>query len=622
MIREKHRADGAAGSLALEAQDEDLAGDFGGTREPCFFHAGAGFLQVRSTRIGQQDHSPAGADILEAADQGVDHLPFVDQVAAEDDVEGLPDRGTTPVHADVGNVGEPVGVGVLAEQQAVVGVVVACRDGGAQLGSRQGRQTQAAAEFEDASARPEIRQLRHPVGQSEGGRPDLGVIRDHVGIIRGQFDVVLQDLVEIRHFVDSHVELSDGQGSAPGGEGKVPFSRHLSPHLFRWAWSRFVHGILSAARRAAVRRRTRPQRCGWLGPCQALFPDPSPIAMVRVRVTVLLFTNSDIIPLWEISESMGVRIAATGFYLPARRVGNEELARTVDTSDEWIFSHTGISARHIAAADERTSDLAYHAARRALARAGVEAADLGLIIVATSTPDFASMPATACIVQAKLGACNAGAFDMGSACSGFVYALAAGQALLAGTDRPVLVIGAEVMSRLIDWSDRNTCVLFGDGAGAAVLESCDQEGIVDSILRADGSGLEALTCGRGFYRGHPESDGAFLSMQGRAVFNFAVRALVEVVHALLERNGLVLGELDFIIPHQANSRILQAAAKRLDIPSERFVNCISDVANTSAASIPIALSGLEGEGRLQRGQKVITVGFGSGLSYGGNYLIW
>jgi len=194
--------------------------------------------------------------------------------------------------------------------------------------------------------------------------------------------------------------------------------------------------------------------------------------------------------------------------------------------------------------------------------------------------------------------------------------------LLTSLDRPILVIGAETMSRLVNWQDRNTCVLFGDGAGAVVLERCDGGGILDSLLLADGSGTEALVCSRGFHRGQPWYEGGYLEMQGRTVFNFAVRALVEVVHTLVERNGMTLAELDLLVPHQANSRILGAAAKRLDISAERFVNCVSDVANTSAASIPIALASLEREGRLRRGHKIITVGFGAGLTYGGNLIEW
>ncbi|NLF17281.1 MAG: ketoacyl-ACP synthase III [Lentisphaerae bacterium] len=320
-----------------------------------------------------------------------------------------------------------------------------------------------------------------------------------------------------------------------------------------------------------------------------------------------------------------VKISGVGGYLPARRVSNDELAQTLDTSDEWIVSHTGIRARHIMAADESGTDMAEQAARAALARAGVSPADLGLIVVATTTADYGGFPSNACLLQARLGAPAAAAFDLGAACTGFVYALEVARGLmLCGSGRPALVVGAEAMSRLVDWTDRNTCVLFGDGAGAAVLEVTTEpdRGILGSYLRADGTGSGFLWAGGGLRVPPPNPEPRQAHMQGRPVFNFAVKAMAEVVLHFLETLQIAPEEVRYVVPHQANIRILQAAQKRLPIAPDRFVVTIDEVANTSAASIPLALAELDRQGRLAPGDVVLTTGFGAGLTYGGNAIRW
>lgn len=315
-----------------------------------------------------------------------------------------------------------------------------------------------------------------------------------------------------------------------------------------------------------------------------------------------------------------------GGYLPPRRVTNEDLSRTLDTSHEWIVSHTGICARHILADDQAPSSMAEEAARAALARAGVSPADLGLIIVATSTQDFGSFPTTACLLQGRFGAAQAAAFDLMAACTGFVYALEVARSMMMNGlgERPALVVGVEAMSRIVDWKDRNTCVLFGDGAGAVVLETTADEnrGILGSYLRADGTGAEDLWAGGGLRYAPPRSEPRIAHMNGRTVFNFAVRAMAEVVLHLLEQYRLDPNDVRYVVPHQANVRILQAAQKRIPVPPERFFVNIADVANTSAASIPLALAELDRNGRLAPGDLVITTGFGAGLTYGGNAIRW
>ena len=309
------------------------------------------------------------------------------------------------------------------------------------------------------------------------------------------------------------------------------------------------------------------------------------------------------------------RIIGTGSYLPAKVLTNKDLEGNVETSDEWIFSRTGIRQRHIAADNESASDLALHASRRALEAAGVAPADLSLIIVATTTPDMV-FPSTACILQAKLGAQNCPAFDVQAVCSGFVYALTtANHFMRSGQYKNILVVGAEVYSRILDWEDRTTCVLFGDGAGAVVLQRGLTPGILSSHLHADGSHAGILSVpgsvNRGAISGRP-----LLQMEGNAVFKFAVRALGEVAEEALAANGMEKSQIDWLIPHQANIRIIQATAKKLGMPMERVVTTVDQHANTSAASIPLALDVAVRDGRIAAGQHVLLEGVGGGFTWG------
>ncbi len=309
------------------------------------------------------------------------------------------------------------------------------------------------------------------------------------------------------------------------------------------------------------------------------------------------------------------RIVGTGSYLPPRIVTNHELATRVDTSDEWIVSRTGIRQRHIADERQTSSDLALEAARAALAAAGTTAGDLDLIIVATSTPDYV-FPSTACLLQAKLGVRGCAAFDVQAVCSGFVYALAVADSFLrSGQSRNALVIGAEVFSRILDWSDRATCVLFGDGAGAVVLRADERPGVHASVLHADGSqaGILAVpgnVCG-GKIVGSP-----FVTMDGPAVFKFAVRVLDDVARETVARCGMQIADIDWLIPHQANVRILDATAKRLGLPAEKLVVTVDRHGNTSAASVPLALDLALRDGRIKRGDKVMLQGVGGGFTWG------
>jgi 3-oxoacyl-[acyl-carrier-protein] synthase-3 len=309
------------------------------------------------------------------------------------------------------------------------------------------------------------------------------------------------------------------------------------------------------------------------------------------------------------------RIVGTGSYLPPRIVTNQELATRVDTSDEWIVSRTGIRQRHIADERQTSSDLALEAARAALAAAGTTARDLDLIIVATSTPDYV-FPSTACLLQAKLGVRGCAAFDVQAVCSGFVYALAVADGFVrSGQSRNALVIGAEVFSRILDWDDRATCVLFGDGAGAVVLRAEERPGVHASVLHADGSqaGILAVAgnvCG-GKIVGNP-----FVTMDGPAVFKFAVRVLDEVARETVARCGMQLADIDWLIPHQANVRILDATAKRLGLPKEKVVITVDRHGNTSAASVPLALDLALRDGRIKRGHKAMLQGVGGGFTWG------
>jgi len=309
------------------------------------------------------------------------------------------------------------------------------------------------------------------------------------------------------------------------------------------------------------------------------------------------------------------RIVGTGSYLPPRVMTNEEFARRLDTSDAWIRERTGIRQRHIAEESQGSSDLALEASREALAAAGLEASRLDLIVVATSTPDFI-FPSTACLLQAKLGVAGCAAFDVQAVCSGFVYALAtADNFIRCGMAKHALVVGAEVFSRILDWNDRGTCVLFGDGAGAVVLAAGEQPGIHASVLHADGRYAGILSvpgnvCG-GRILGSP-----FLQMQGNQVFKFAVKVLEEVAHETLAAAGMTLEDVDWLIPHQANVRILEATAKKLGLPRERLVVTVDHHANTSAASVPLALDEFVRAGRIRTGHNVMFEGVGGGFTWG------
>ena len=315
------------------------------------------------------------------------------------------------------------------------------------------------------------------------------------------------------------------------------------------------------------------------------------------------------------------RISGTGSYLPSRIVTNRELESRVDTTDEWIRERSGIAQRHVAADDEQASDLALEAGRRALAAAGLKAGDIDLIIVATTTPDMI-FPSTACILQGKLGTGPCMAFDVQAVCSGFIYALATADLYIrAGKARHALVIGAEIYSRILDWNDRTTCVLFGDGAGAVVLSASDTPGILSTHLHADGSHASILSvpgsiCG-GAVKGRP-----FVAMDGQAVFKFAVKVLGDVAEEALAANGLGKDAIDWLIPHQANIRIIQSTARKLGLPMDRVVVTVDRHANTSAASIPLALDEAVRDGRIRPGQHVLLEGVGGGFTWGAVLMRW
>ena len=317
------------------------------------------------------------------------------------------------------------------------------------------------------------------------------------------------------------------------------------------------------------------------------------------------------------------KITGTGSYLPAKRVTNDELAaqlagQGIETSDEWIVTRSGISSRHYAASDENASDLAVQAARKALEAAGKQPSDIELVIVASSTPDFhGSFPSTACIVQQKLGMLNnSAAFDVQAVCSGFVYAVSTADAFIrAGVYKRVLVIGAEVFSRILDFTDRTTCVLFGDGAGAVVLEASEEAGILATKLHADGSHAHILSIPGNLAQGAVAGSG-FLYMDGPAVFKLAVTVLEEVAKEALEHAQMRPSDIDWLIPHQANLRIMKGTAKKLDLPLEKMVVTVDQHGNTSAASIPLALDCAVRDGRIKKGDNVLMEGVGGGFTWG------
>ncbi len=309
------------------------------------------------------------------------------------------------------------------------------------------------------------------------------------------------------------------------------------------------------------------------------------------------------------------RIVGTGSYLPPRVVTNAELAQRVETSDEWIVTRTGIRQRHIAEASQASSDLALEASRAALRAAGIDPGSIDLIVVATSTPDFV-FPSTACLLQAKLGVAGCPAFDVQAVCSGFVYGLAVADSFVrSGEARCALVVGTEVFSRILDWRDRATCVLFGDGAGAVVLRADERPGIRGCVLHADGrqAGILAVP---GNVCGGAVTGSAFVRMDGQAVFKFAVRVLDDVAREVVAKCGLQLADVDWLIPHQANVRILDATVKRLGLPHERLVVTVDRHANTSAASVPLALDVAVRDGRIRPGHRVMLQGVGGGFTWG------
>jgi 3-oxoacyl-[acyl-carrier-protein] synthase-3 len=347
-------------------------------------------------------------------------------------------------------------------------------------------------------------------------------------------------------------------------------------------------------------------------------------------------------------KTMAIEIIGTGRAVPPHRVSNDDLAAQIDTSDEWIRSHTGIGFRYLADENTACSDLAVEAAKNALAMAAgfsgddakerdraaaKEAESIDLIVLATATADYYGCPSTACVVQDKIGARNAAAFDLTACCTGFVYGLetAAGLLGISAERKRALVIGAEVLSRVINWDDRGTCVLFGDGAGAAVIEKTDssdgKRGLLQSILRADGAGRESVMFRRGgsrdpFKKGETVNASTHIDMNGQEVYNFAVQAVTDMIEALMKAGNIKVDDSARIVPHQANARIIQAAARRLHIPLEKFYLNIEEYANTSSASIPIALDEMNRNGLLKKGDVIFTLGFGGGLTWGGNIIIW
>ena len=337
---------------------------------------------------------------------------------------------------------------------------------------------------------------------------------------------------------------------------------------------------------------------------------------------------------------MGIRVLGTGSYLPPRVVTNDDIARSLDTTDDWIYSHTGIRSRHVADEGESTSTMAIKAARAAMEAAAVKPEEIGLIVLATSTPDYFTFPSTACIVQAGLGCTEAGAFDLQAACAGFIYALEQARGFVNFyPGKKALVIGSECLSRILDWTDRSSCILFGDGAGALVLGNDEKSGVAGmttratTILGADGNGSSFIVRTGGTRDALPIDPSTGipappppivpkLTLQGHDVFAFAVRKLAKVVGDLCERLGTTPESLDRVFAHQANSRIIEATARRMKLPIEKFWLNLETTANTSAASIPISIDQAVRTGELRDGMKIVLVGFGSGLTYGGTYAEW
>ena len=337
---------------------------------------------------------------------------------------------------------------------------------------------------------------------------------------------------------------------------------------------------------------------------------------------------------------MGIRILGTGSYLPPKVVTNDDIARALDTTDEWIYSHTGIRSRHVAEDGETTSTMAAKAGKAAMEAAGVAPDDIGLIVVATSSPVWNPFPSTACVVQGLLGCKNAGAFDLQAACAGFIYALEQARGFVNFyPGKKALVIGAEALTRVLDWTDRSSCILFGDGAGAVVLGNDEEKGVASTkteahtILGADGNGSHFITRSGGTREalpldpvtGIPSKPAPMvpeLTLMGHDVFAFAVKTLSKVARDLCETLGTSPEELDRVFAHQANGRIIEATARRMKLPLSKFWLNLETTANTSAASIPISLDQAVKAGELKEGMKIVMVGFGAGLTYAGTYCKW
>ncbi|MFQ5469387.1 MAG: beta-ketoacyl-ACP synthase III [Gammaproteobacteria bacterium] len=318
------------------------------------------------------------------------------------------------------------------------------------------------------------------------------------------------------------------------------------------------------------------------------------------------------------------RIIGTGSYLPEKILTNQDLEKMVETSDQWITERTGIRKRHIAGTNESTCDLAEKAARSALKSAGVTAKDIDLIIVATTTPDKV-FPSTACLLQERLGIHGPAAFDVQAVCTGFVYALGIAEKFInTGSANRALVIGADTLSKIIDWADRGTCVLFGDGAGAVVIERSDRPGILSTHLHADGKYNELLMVSDEVIEGdgRVKTDASYIRMQGNEVFKVAVNTLGRIVDETLTANQMQQGDIDWLIPHQANIRIIAATAKKLKLPMDRVVVTVDEHGNTSAASIPLALDVAVRDGRIKRGDKLLLEAFGGGFTWGSALLTY
>lgn len=329
------------------------------------------------------------------------------------------------------------------------------------------------------------------------------------------------------------------------------------------------------------------------------------------------------------ASGFSIILSGMGFNVPEQCVSNDALPKHLDTSDEWIRTRTGIGQRYLAGPGVNTSDMSVAAARQAMEQSGLQPDDIDLLIVGTMSPDYL-LPATACLVQSKLGLRPIAAFDLHAACSGFLYALeVATRMLQSGPYRNALIIGSEKMSSMVDWEDRGTCVLFGDGAGAAILTKREGSGlgVLDNTLHSDGSRPELLYIPAGG-AAKPLNDqvlaerSAYLKMNGKEIFKIAVRLMGESCETILQRNGLSFADVDWVIPHQANLRIIDSLAKHIGVPSERFILNIDRYANTSAASIPIALCEAVNDGRIQSGQTILMVAFGGGLTWGASLVKW